>query len=211
MGSLQRSASENRMEEIEEIKFEDLEEIKDVKDCSFSKFYAPIRSLFSADSQLLDKFSLCNDHMERLTFLVEMEVVKNSLADIKAEGEVICKDKIPEPSASEPLEWKTPPKLSYGPSKKYPDLSKAIEGKSSKTEGRFMVAKQKILPGDVLMVDTSYATSLFEDYYKSHCNHCFIRMKDEPVNCPTCSKLCMHDNKLPECPPMGVPGPRVCG
>eukprot|EP00092_Neocalanus_flemingeri_P009559 GFUD01010288.1.p1 GENE.GFUD01010288.1~~GFUD01010288.1.p1 ORF type:complete len:573 (+),score=99.99 GFUD01010288.1:78-1796(+) len=187
------------MEEMEEIKFEeldevlddieDLEEIQDVKDCSFSKFYAPIRSLFAADSQLLDKFSMCKDHMERLQLLVEMEVVKNSLADIKAEGEVINQDKLPEPSSSQPLEWKSPPKLSYGPNKTHPHLSKAIEVKSSKTEGRYMVAKQKILPGDVLMVDTSYATSLFEDYYKSHCNHCFIRIKEEPVNCPTCCKV----------------------
>ena len=77
------------MEEVEEIKFEeldevlddieDLEEIKDVKDCSFTKFYAPIRSLFSSDSQLLDKFSLCNDHMERLRFLVELEVMMQLL------------------------------------------------------------------------------------------------------------------------------------
>ena len=52
-----------------------------------------------------------------------------------------------------------------------------------------MVAKQKIVPGDVLMVDTAYATSLFEDYYKSHCNHCFLRIKEEPINCPTCSKV----------------------
>ena len=77
------------MEEVEEIKFEELdelldddeelEEIKEVKDCSFTKFYAPIRSLFSSDSQLLDKFSLCNDHMERLRFLVEMEVMMQLL------------------------------------------------------------------------------------------------------------------------------------
>ena len=80
------------MEEIEEIKFEeldelldeieDLEEIKDVKDCSFNRFYAPIRSLFSSDSQLLDKFSLCKDHNERLRFLVEMEVMIQQLLQI---------------------------------------------------------------------------------------------------------------------------------
>ena len=52
-----------------------------------------------------------------------------------------------------------------------------------------MVAKQKILPGDVLMVDTAYATSLFEDYYKSHCNMCFIRITGEPVPCPTCNTV----------------------
>ena len=52
-----------------------------------------------------------------------------------------------------------------------------------------MVAKQKLVPGDVIMVDTAYSTSLFEDYYKSHCNQCFIRIKEEPVNCPTCDMV----------------------
>jgi len=184
------------MEEVEEIKFEELdevldeieelEEIKDVKDCSFNKFYAPIRSLFSSDSQLLDKFSLCNDHTERLKFLVELEVVKNCLADIQAERKAATSDDLPEPSPTEPLQWKALPKLSYGPNKKYPHLSKAVEVKSCPKEGRYMVAKQKILPGDVLMVDTAYATSMFEDYYKTHCNCCFIRIKGDPVPCPTC-------------------------
>merc|ERR1712123_431711 len=86
-------------------------------------------------------------------------------------------------------QWKSVPKLSYGPNKKYPHLSKAVEVKMCPKEGRYMVAKQKIVPGDVLMVDTAYATSLFEDYYKSHCNHCFIRIKDEPVRCPTCDMV----------------------
>lgn len=73
-----------------------------------------------------------------------------------------------------------------------------------------MVAKQKLVPGDVIMVDTAYSTSLFEDYYKSHCNQCFIRIKEEPVNCPTCdtvkfcSTACMTTSYLSvhrwECP-----------
>merc|ERR1712198_684269 len=98
----------------------------------------------------------------------------------------------------DPLPWKTLPKLSYGPNKKYPHLSKAVEVKSSTNEGRYMVAKQKIVPGDVLMVDTAYSTSMFEGYYPTHCNLCFIRLKEDCVPCPTCNKLDMHDNKLPQ-------------
>ena len=48
--------------------------------------------------------------------------------------------------------------------------------KFSKTEGRHLVAKQKILPGDVLIVDTPYITSLFQDYQSTHCNYCFKRL-----------------------------------
>jgi hypothetical protein len=38
-----------------------------------------------------------------------------------------------------------------------------------------MVARQKILPGEVIMVDRPYATSLFSTFYSSHCLHCFRR------------------------------------
>merc|ERR1712128_279936 len=141
----------------------------------------------------------------------DLQVVKNCLADIKSEREVVSADQVPEPSPTNPVQWKSVPKLSYGPNKKYPHLSKAVEVKMCPKEGRYMVAKQKIVPGDVLMVDTAYATSLFEDYYKSHCNHCFIRIKNEPVRCPTCDMHPMHGNKLPEGAPLGVPGPGVCG
>jgi len=145
-----------------------------------------------------------------ITLFYFLQVVKNCLADIKSEREVVSADQVPEPSPTNPVQWKSVPKLSYGPNKKYPHLSKAVEVKTCPKEGRYMVAKQKIVPGDVLMVDTAYATSLFEDYYKSHCNHCFIRIKDEPVRCPTCDMVkfcstpCMATNYLKvhrwECP-----------
>ena len=56
-----------------------------------------------------------------------MQVVKNSLADIQAERRVSTTDNLPDPSPTEPLQWKSVPKLSYGPNKKYPHLSKAVE------------------------------------------------------------------------------------
>jgi hypothetical protein len=42
-------------------------------------------------------------------------------------------------------------------------------------EGRHMVARTKILPGEVIMVDPPYSTSLFSAFYHSHCLHCFKR------------------------------------
>ena len=137
---------------------------------------------------------------------ISFQVVKNSLADITAEREVPHEDQIPQKTSTDPLPWKTLPKLSYGPNKKYPHLSKAVEVKhygykpqyllcnsvqvkSSTNEGRYMVAKQKIVPGDVLMVDTAYSTSMFEGYYPTHCNLCFIRLKEDCVPCPTCNTV----------------------
>lgn len=53
-----------------------------------------------------------------------------------------------------------------------------------------MVAKQKILPGDTLVVDHSYATSLFCQYYPTHCYTCVSRIKDDDcISCPGCRKV----------------------
>ena len=91
---------------------------------------------------------------------------------------------------SDPKPWKLPPKLSYGPHKKYPHLSRAVDVKFSKAEGRYMVAKQKISPGDVLMVDRPYITSLFRPFSQSHCNLCFKRLQEGcSVSCPGCSAV----------------------
>ena len=48
--------------------------IKEVQDCSFAKIYGPIRALFATESVVLSKFEDCLDHMERLDFLLKMEV-----------------------------------------------------------------------------------------------------------------------------------------
>ena len=61
--------------------------------------------------------------------------------------------------------------------------------KSSKSEGRYMVAKQKILPGDVLVVEPAFTTSLFRDFYSTNCLHCFQRLPEEPVCCPGCTTV----------------------
>merc|ERR1719483_1635459 len=45
-----------------------------------------------------------------------------------------------------------------------------------------------ILPGDVLIVDTAYTTSLFSDHYSSHCLTCMSRI-GSPVPCPGCDRV----------------------
>ena len=54
-----------------------------------------------------------------------------------------------------------------------------------------MVASQKILPGEVVIVDTAYTTSLFPPFYPTHCNACFTRLQcpESALPCPTCSKV----------------------
>ena len=107
------------------------------------------------------------------------------IKSIKREVEVPLESSEPDPKP-----WKVPPKLSYGQHKKYPHLSRAVDVKFSKAEGRYMVAKQKISPGDVLMVDRPYITSLFRPYSQSHCNLCFKRLEDGcSVCCPGCDAV----------------------
>ena len=65
----------NRFEEVDDAFLEEWAgEIKEERDCSFAKMYGPIRALFATDSVVLSKFEDCLDHMERLSFLLNMEV-----------------------------------------------------------------------------------------------------------------------------------------
>ena len=67
--------------------------------------------------------------------------------------------------------------------------------KFSKSEGRHLVAKQKIVPGDVLIVDQPYISTLFRDHQPTHCYHCFRRLPTEPgdsVPSPYCDKVQPH-------------------
>merc|ERR1711936_1273023 len=67
----------NRFEEVDDAFLEEWAgEIKEEKDCSFAKMCGPIRALFATDSVVLSKFEDCLDHMERLSFLLNMEVKK---------------------------------------------------------------------------------------------------------------------------------------
>jgi len=68
-----------------------------------------------------------------ITLFYFLQVVKNCLADIKSEREVVSADQVPEPSPTNPVQWKSVPKLSYGPNKKYPHLSKAVEVQTLQT------------------------------------------------------------------------------
>ena len=125
-------------EDIEDLKFEEVDddyeaeasgegEHEPPKEGRFTQFFNPIRSAFSEDNALLEKFTLCQSHAERLSLLLGMEVVTQSLAEIRAEREAVTGEAVPERPNTEPKPWRAPPKLSYGVNKKYPHLSKALE------------------------------------------------------------------------------------
>ena len=58
------------------------------------------------------------------------------------------------------------------------------------------MAKQKIVPGDVLIVDEPYISTLFRAHQPTHCYHCFRRLPSEPGDCvpsPHCDKVQLHN------------------
>ena len=78
------------MEDWDDTRFEELEELDDKlsnnlqkvaldkeeeeEGDSFNKFYGPVRAAFSNDSKLLEDFSSCQEHKERLKILLNIEV-----------------------------------------------------------------------------------------------------------------------------------------
>ena len=50
------------------------EEEEEEEGHSFNKFYGPIRAAFSSDSKLLEDFTSCQNHKERLKILLNIEV-----------------------------------------------------------------------------------------------------------------------------------------
>jgi len=162
--------------------------IQESKDCSFQTIYSPIRAFFAADSSQWEKFGQLKSHKERIQFLTRMKVVQNSLVDIVPTSEKVHEE--PKPTIERKRQRKEPPQLSHGANKMYPNLSKALEVKRTSAEGRHMIAKQKILPGEVLIVEQAQTTSLFRDFYPTHCANCFRRVEEEElVNCISCKTV----------------------
>ncbi|CAG4984739.1 unnamed protein product [Parnassius apollo] len=81
--------------------------------------------------------------------------------------------------------------LSSGAKLAMPSLSKLLKITEDETKGRFAVANSAVKTGDVLLIDSPYAACLLNDFYGTHCLHCFKRLDDcedrAPVWCPKCS------------------------
>ncbi|XP_026758379.1 SET and MYND domain-containing protein 4 [Galleria mellonella] len=82
-------------------------------------------------------------------------------------------------------------KLAGGAKQNMPALSQLVKIVEEENKGRFAVASDSIKTGDVLLVDSPYASCLLSECYGTHCLHCFKRLEDcedtAPVGCPKCS------------------------
>ncbi len=57
----------------------------------------------------------------------------------------------------------------------FTSLSDACDVEYTTTQGRFIIAKRDIKPGEIILVEKPYASVVLLDHRKSHCHHCFRR------------------------------------
>ncbi|CAL4124554.1 unnamed protein product [Meganyctiphanes norvegica] len=76
----------------------------------------------------------------------------------------------------------------YGNHETFITATSAIDIVVTKAKGRMAIAKKDIKPGDLIIVDSPYVTSLNFDLCSSHCHHCHKRC-NLPFPCNSCAKV----------------------
>ena len=62
------------------------------------------------------------------------------------------------------------------PDSLYPDLASSCEVRKSPEKGLYVVAKETIKPGDVIIKERPYAWTVEPDYKHTYCHHCMSRL-----------------------------------
>ncbi|KYQ47104.1 SET and MYND domain-containing protein 4 [Trachymyrmex zeteki] len=75
--------------------------------------------------------------------------------------------------------------------------SGALEIRETTTAGKHVVATAEIHPGDILLVEPPLAGCLLPEFYGTHCQHCYARLR-APVGCPNCSCVAFCGKKCRE-------------
>nr|XP_050866795.1 SET and MYND domain-containing protein 4 [Vespula vulgaris] len=86
------------------------------------------------------------------------------------------------------------PLLSGGINSKLPSASALLEIRETKFAGKEAVATKDIYPGDCLVVEEPLAACLLPEFYGTHCQHCFSRLR-APIGCPECSTVAFCGRK----------------
>ncbi|XP_047368499.1 SET and MYND domain-containing protein 4 isoform X1 [Vespa velutina] len=86
------------------------------------------------------------------------------------------------------------PLLSGGINSKLPSASALLEIRETKFAGKEAVATKDIYPGDCLVVEEPLAACLLPEFYGTHCQHCFSRLR-APIGCTECSTVAFCGRK----------------
>ena len=86
------------------------------------------------------------------------------------------------------------PPLSGGRHKVFRSLSAKCDVVYTEEQGRYIVAREEVLPGDVVLVEAPYASVLLPDQYPNHCHHCLAPFQ-AAIPCTTCplARYCGHE------------------
>ena len=86
------------------------------------------------------------------------------------------------------LSVETPPteNIEFNPEVPCVRSNVALEYKEGR--GRLLVAKEDILPGEIVIVETPYSSIVLPEYYGTHCQSCYARVK-APIPCWFCAKV----------------------
>lgn len=87
-----------------------------------------------------------------------------------------------------------PPSLSGGINPRLPCASTLLDIRETKTAGKEAVAVDEIYPGDCLVVEEPLAACLLPEFYGTHCQHCFSRLR-APIGCNECSTVAFCGRK----------------
>ena len=99
------------------------------------------------------------------------ERVQESLASCKGKSDRKQKSKTPEEeSAGDHVT------VTSDPDSLYPDLASSCEVRESPQKGLYVVAKETIKPGDVIIKERPYAWTVEPDYKHTYCHHCISRL-----------------------------------
>lgn len=69
-----------------------------------------------------------------------------------------------------------------------PNASSALDSLYSTEKGRFIVANRDLRPGDNLFVERPYASVLLPSFSKTHCHHCYKRIR-AAYPCQQCAQV----------------------
>ncbi|EZA60928.1 SET and MYND domain-containing protein [Ooceraea biroi] len=72
--------------------------------------------------------------------------------------------------------------------------SGALEIRETAAAGKHAVATVEIHPGDILAVEPPLAGCLLPEFYGTHCQHCYARLR-APIGCPNCSSVAFCGRK----------------
>ena len=120
------------------------------------------------------------------------DIIEKLKSDIKAKSELKCEHV----NEFDPFENRSLREDGIGlptlAKDKHPKISNGsvlIEMGCTKSQGRYLKAKEQIKAGDVLILEKPYTAVLVPENKNTHCSHCFELLEEDVMSCTVCKKV----------------------